>query len=114
MPINFGLPLLSKELIEQAARKRTYVVRIVYASLLFVTTLQMGTVALLCAAYFRTTVGAFIGSYLLSLALMFGPALALLIAQSLGFDASTFLNSFVGGSRIAFAPVIVLPLCGFA
>ncbi|HAA51394.1 MAG TPA: hypothetical protein DCE43_16875 [Planctomycetaceae bacterium] len=31
-----GLPLLTKELIEQAARKRTYVVRLVYASLLFV------------------------------------------------------------------------------
>ena len=30
-----GLPLLTKELIEQAARKRTYVVRLVYASLLF-------------------------------------------------------------------------------
>jgi ABC-type transport system involved in multi-copper enzyme maturation permease subunit len=32
---NFGLPLLEKELIEQAARKRTYVVRVLYASLLF-------------------------------------------------------------------------------
>src|SRR5258708_4729922 len=32
---NFGLPLLGKELIEQAARKRTYVVRALYASLLF-------------------------------------------------------------------------------
>src|SRR5579872_1525061 len=31
----FGLPLLGKELLEQAARKRTYVIRVVYASLLF-------------------------------------------------------------------------------
>lgn len=31
----YGLPLLAKELIEQAARKRTYVVRVVYAVLLF-------------------------------------------------------------------------------
>jgi hypothetical protein len=31
----FGLPLLMKELYEQAARRRTYVVRVVYASLLF-------------------------------------------------------------------------------
>lgn len=30
-----GLPLLAKELSEQAARRRTYVVRVVYASLLF-------------------------------------------------------------------------------
>ena len=32
---SFGLPLLGKELLEQAARKRTYVVRVLYASLLF-------------------------------------------------------------------------------
>jgi hypothetical protein len=31
----FGLPLLGKELTEQAARKRTYVIRTLYASLLF-------------------------------------------------------------------------------
>jgi hypothetical protein len=30
-----GLPLLAKELIEQAARKRTYIVRVLYAALLF-------------------------------------------------------------------------------
>ena len=30
-----GLPLLTKELIEQAARRRTYFVRLLYASLLF-------------------------------------------------------------------------------
>ncbi len=233
MPFHFGLPLLSKELIEQAARKRTYVVRVVYASLLFfsafvlfldilfvgsanslavlgkgremyealvrlqfggvylfmpamacsvltvekeraslpllfvtrlgpwtivleklmsrvvpmlgflllslpllafayslggvtanqmasamwmlsLTTLQMGAVALLCSAYFRTTVAAFIGSYLLGLALMFGPALVLLIAESIGFDVGRSLNSITSGSRIVFAPVLVLPLCGFA
>jgi ABC-type transport system involved in multi-copper enzyme maturation permease subunit len=32
---HFGLPLLGKELVEQAARKRTYVIRTLYASLLF-------------------------------------------------------------------------------
>jgi ABC-type transport system involved in multi-copper enzyme maturation permease subunit len=37
--LKLGLPLLTKELIEQAARRRTYVVRVVYACLLF------------CAAY---------------------------------------------------------------
>ena len=30
-----GLPLLTKELVEQAARRRTYIVRVVYATLLF-------------------------------------------------------------------------------
>jgi ABC-type transport system involved in multi-copper enzyme maturation permease subunit len=32
-----GLPLLGKELIEQAARKRTYIIRAVYATILFLT-----------------------------------------------------------------------------
>jgi hypothetical protein len=31
----FGLPLLGKELVEQAARKRTYITRAIYATLLF-------------------------------------------------------------------------------
>lgn len=36
-----GLPLLAKELIEQATRRRTYVIRVVYASILYGTTLWM-------------------------------------------------------------------------
>src|SRR5579872_4529048 len=32
---SMGLPLLAKELAEQSARKRTYIVRVVYAALLF-------------------------------------------------------------------------------
>ena len=52
IPANFALPLLAKELIEQAARKRTYVIRVLYATLLFVTaylvfydTLRVGRVS---------------------------------------------------------------------
>ena len=82
--------------------------------MLFLTTFQMGTVAILCSAYFRTTVGAFIGSYLLSLALMFGPALVLLIAHSLGWNVDHAINSLTSSPQVAFVPVIVLPLCGFA
>lgn len=41
MKRTFGLPLLSKELLEQAARKRTYVIRTVYAALLFFFALLM-------------------------------------------------------------------------
>src|SRR4029079_325707 len=37
----FGLPLLAKELIEQAARKRTYVIRVAYACLLFLMALLL-------------------------------------------------------------------------
>ena len=77
--------------------------------MLILTVFQMGTIALLCSAFFRTTVGAFIGSYLLGLALLFGPVLVLLIADFLGMRVGIFVNSFG-----EFAPVVVLPLCGFA
>lgn len=46
---------------------------------LTVTTVQIGCLSLACSAYFRTTVGAFIGTYLLGLAMMFGPALTYVI-----------------------------------
>src|ERR1043166_1922781 len=35
LPFRLDLPLLGKELVEQAARKRTYLLRILYAGLLF-------------------------------------------------------------------------------
>ena len=38
-PTQFGLPLLTKELIEQSARKRTYILRMIYAIALYGTTL---------------------------------------------------------------------------
>lgn len=37
------------------------------------TALQAGTLAVFCSAWFRTTVGAFIGTYLIGLILIFGP-----------------------------------------
>ena len=33
--LNIGLPLLAKELIEQSARRRTYIIRVVYAAALY-------------------------------------------------------------------------------
>jgi ABC-type transport system involved in multi-copper enzyme maturation permease subunit len=82
--------------------------------MLFLTVFQMGTLALLCSAYFRTTVGAFIGSYLLGVGMLFGPALVWLTAHSIGLNVDAFLNSFNSGPRIVFVPVMVLPFCGFA
>lgn len=38
---NLGLPLLLKELIEQAARRRTYIIRVVYVSLFFLACLAV-------------------------------------------------------------------------
>lgn len=39
---------------------------------LSITTLQVGTLALLCSAFFRTTVGAFMATYLLGIVMLFG------------------------------------------
>lgn len=44
--------------------------------MLGVAMLQMGTLALACSAWFRTTIGAFVSSYLIALSLFFGPAFA--------------------------------------
>ncbi len=82
--------------------------------MLCLTVLQMGTVALLCSAYFRTTVGAFIGSYLVGLLMLFGPILPWLVAEALGMPVNRILNSFTTGPGIVFVPVFILPFCGFA
>jgi len=52
LPKGLGLPLLVKELVEQAARRRTYLVRVVYAALLF----------LAFGAFFRVNTERFIGN----------------------------------------------------
>jgi ABC-type transport system involved in multi-copper enzyme maturation permease subunit len=82
--------------------------------MLVLTVFQMGALSLLCSAFFRTTVGAFIGSYLSGLVMLFGPALAWLTAQAVGFNVDAFMMAFNSGPKIVFVPVIVLPFCGFA
>lgn len=44
--------------------------------MLVVAMIQMGTLALACSAWFRTTVAAFVSSYVIALAMFFGPAFA--------------------------------------
>ena len=44
---HLGMPLLAKELTEQAARRRTYVIRFLYAALLFASGLFIVATALL-------------------------------------------------------------------
>jgi hypothetical protein len=51
--------------------------------MLCLATLQMGTLALACSAFFRTTTGAFIWSYLLTAIMFFGPGLLWLVLYSL-------------------------------
>ena len=55
--------------------------------MLALTAIQMGALALVCSTYFRTTVGAFIWTYLLGIAMFAGPALFWLIVHVFtGFD----------------------------
>ena len=73
--------------------------------LLMVTVLQVGALATLCSTYFRTTVGAFIGTYVLGFALYFTPLIIqetgvlpirewlVWLARSLGFTVGTYEGS---------------------
>ena len=49
--------------------------------MLVITVLQVGAAALLCSAWYRTTFGAFIGSYAICAAIMLGPMLVFLFAS---------------------------------
>src|SRR5258708_34598342 len=58
--------------------------------MLFLTVLQMGALGLLCSAWSRTTVGAFVGGYAAAALLIFGPVLLAIP-----------LSSFVSGARLS-------------
>jgi ABC-type transport system involved in multi-copper enzyme maturation permease subunit len=78
--------------------------------ILILATIQMGTLALMCSAFFRTTVGAFIWSYLLGLLMFGGPPLMWVTLNAVGFNVNGFLRNVEASSNIAFLPVIVVPL----
>lgn len=78
--------------------------------ILILATIQMGTLALMCSAFFRTTVGAFIWSYVLGLMMFGGPPLVWLCLESLGFGVTGLFRTIESGSNIAFLPVVVAPL----
>ena len=77
--------------------------------LLAVTTLQGGTLALMCSAFFRTTVGAFISTYLLGAAILFIPIITAVLLHEwrlLELDPLLeFVNlAFFSGSRLVRHP----------
>ena len=86
--------------------------------LLALAVVQMGTLALACSAFFRTTSGAFIWSYLLSALMLFGPALGWLAIYTLtGMNPNRFAEMLTGsspftGSNFAVAAIIALPFFG--
>lgn len=58
---------------------------IVYAVwVLLLTGLQVGALALFCSAWFRTTAGAFVGTYVLGFGLIMGPIFMILLLYELG------------------------------
>jgi hypothetical protein len=67
------------------------------------------TLALACSSFFRTTVGAFIWSYILTLGLLFGPALGWLLVYSLtGFEAWNISRRL--GWPAEYGELLMLPL----
>lgn len=69
--------------------------------LLVLAALQAGAVALLCSAWFRTTVAAFVASYLIGAALLFGP---ILLFELRIFGVREFCESLATLFNDAFAP----------
>lgn len=84
--------------------------------MLFLTVFQVGTMGLLCSAWFRTTAGAFMASYLLGAVLVGGPFLFWLSLDALGGNIGSFLRSIAGPSALdlPFVLVLLFPLGGFA
>ncbi len=79
---------------------------------LFLATIQTGSLALLCSAYFRTTVGALIWSYLGLVIMFVGPAIGWLIVGSVtGKSVGQWLQKF-GFDRLTWEPVVNLPFFG--
>ena len=88
--------------------------------LLALAAVQMATLALACSAFFRTTSGAFIWSYLLSAVMLFGPALIWVVLDYFtGISPRRFAEILTGTSGFAantsgIFPVIILPFFGAA
>ena len=64
--------------------------------LLVLAVIQMGTLALACSAFFRTTVGSFAASYVIALLMLFGPffagTIAMLIGNLFGFHLDDLMS----------------------
>ena len=79
---------------------------------LLLATIETGTLALACSAFCRTTVGAFIWSYLALVIMFFGPAIGSLVAWSVtGKSFGQWLEEF-GFDRMTWEPVLTLPFFG--
>jgi len=82
--------------------------------ILVLAAIQMGTLALACSAYFRTTVGAFIASYSIGFLMLMGPyfvwMLLYLVLLLFGADLESVVQGF--GSSASVMSLMVFPFCG--
>ena len=65
------------------------------AWMLFLAALQMGTLALACSAFFRTTVAAFMASYVLAFLMFFGPYICVMLVMLVGWMLDVNFNRVV-------------------
>jgi len=79
--------------------------------LLTLAVFQIGTLALCCSAFFRTSVAAFIWTYLLTLVMFLGPPLSWVILSAFTrFELNQYV--FARGSGIELALLLEMPLFG--
>lgn len=86
------------------------------AWLLLLGVFQMGTLALACSAYFRTTVGAFVASYILAFGMFFGPffcwMLVYLVTVLVGLDIDDLFRFFGANTNPGLMFVGMFPFFG--
>jgi len=72
--------------------------------LLVLATIQTGTIALACSAYFPTTVSAFVASYIILAIMFFGPGITWLVLYVIGVNVERIVMGSVGG---ALGPAVI-------
>ncbi len=84
--------------------------------MLVVASIQMGTLALMCSAFCRTTVGAFMSSYVLAFVMFFGPyflfMLAMLMGLMLEIRPDEFMRNVFGASGQGVFFLVMFPFFG--
>lgn len=76
--------------------------------MLVLATIQMGTLALMCSAFFRTTVGAFVASYVIAVIMFFGPYIAWMIVFLLGYLLGLDFEAVMRGLNTNFSPAMFI------
>ena len=70
--------------------------------MLFITAVQVGTLAVTCSAWFRTTVGAFLATYILGFLLIFGPALGYVLIEAVVSHGNEGRNTLFNSPMVQF------------